>query len=87
MAYPNENNTYDKEIRESVTYDRLAQDKKLLWALKNVVVVRIIVENLGELSEETAKHMEEIEAAIVVGNLQKITLLGTTRIFRMVLNN
>ena len=56
-----------------------------MWNMKRVTVIPVVVGGLGAVSTDLEKWIEKIEIKVRVEQLQKMALLGTATILRMVL--
>ena len=56
-----------------------------LWHMKTVTIP-VVIGALGMIKKSTEKHLEKIPGSQNLGEMQKITLSGTTHILRKTLS-
>ena len=57
-----------------------------LWNVRKVVIIPIIIGALGTLSKNFKRYVEQLEMGQMTSLLQKICVLGTTKIIRRTLD-
>ena len=57
-----------------------------VWRMRKVIVVPVVIEALGAVSVNFKEHMKRIGVNVRLEVIQKIALLGTTKILRKVLS-
>lgn len=56
-----------------------------MWGMKKAIVISVVADALGAISTSFEKYDAAIEIGMELQNVQKPTLLETTRILRLVL--
>lgn len=85
IAIPNDNNIARKRLEKINIYTDLSVEIKTLWNLNKVKITPIIIGALGLIYNELENDINKISLnknKIDIGELQKITLLGTAHIAR-----
>ena len=80
---------FDKRIvkkEKIVVYEDLMRELKRLWNLREMKVIPVITGALGTTGRNHRRWQEQIDINCSTHILQKVTLLGTTRIIRKVLD-
>ena len=76
----------EKEQNKIEIYGDLRNEIKRIWKCREVVIVPVIVEALGIISNTFEKWLEKLEIDVQIPLLQKACLLGTGKILRKVLD-
>jgi len=56
-----------------------------MWGLKTITV-HVVIQALGVVKKGIEKHIDKIPGKIIITELQKIALLGSSHILRKVLS-
>ena len=81
MSIPSDRNIALKEIEKKSTYKDLELQIKRIWQMKTVVVGA-----LGTIRKGMVENIKRISERANVTETQKISMLGSARILRKVLN-
>jgi hypothetical protein len=84
IAVPADKRAKSKEQEKRERYQDLGREISKLWNTK-VKVIPIVVGALGAIPHDLERSLKELENPIGLNLLQKVTLLGTARILRKVL--
>ena len=57
-----------------------------VWQMNKVAVIPVVIGALGVISDKFERHMQKLEVKIAMEVIQKMALLGTARILRIVLS-
>ena len=76
----------EKEQNKIEIYGDLRNEIKRIWKCREVVIVPVIVEALGIISNTFEKWLEKLEINVQIPLLEKACLLGTGTILRKVLD-
>jgi len=85
VACPLDINIGNKERDKILKYQDLKTELQRLWKLKGKVVP-VVIGALGAVTKHHKKHVQSIHDTIKTDDLQKVTLLGTSKILREVLS-
>ena len=85
IACPLDINIGKKEQEKILKYQDLKTELQRLWKLKGKVVP-VVIGALGAVTKNHSKYVESVNDAIRTEDLQKATLLGTSKILREVLS-
>ena len=85
IAIPGDNRAELKEHKKVDKYSELKGEAKKIWNLTYVGIVPIIVEALGITSKNLKDCLGKLELKSSIELWQKAVFLGTTKIFRKVL--
>ena len=77
----------EKEIEKADKYKPLKDEVARLWNMQKVTVIQIGFGALGAISYRFEKFVMEVGILIRVEHVQKISLLGSGRILRLVLGS
>ena len=86
IACPFDTRIVKKEKEKIDVYQDLRRELKRLWNLREVKIIQVIIGALGTIGMNHRKWLDQIEINCNTHFLQKVTLLGTTRIIRNVLD-
>ena len=85
VSIPTDRNTSLKTFEKLSKYKDLDIELSKSWKVKTKTVP-IIIGALGVINRSTPKYVKEVPGKISISELQKITLLGTSRILRKALS-
>ena len=69
-----------------MAYQDLKWEIKRCWGLRKVKVIPVVVGALGAVSPKFGDYLVKLDCKLHPSNTQKIALLGSARILRMVLD-
>ena len=84
ISVPRDENIRDKELEKIDKYQQLKIELEQLWKVK-ITVIPVVVGALGAIADRLPGWLAQIPGSISEVELQKSTLLGTSRILRRVL--
>ena len=85
MSIPTEKNTSVKVTEELSKYKDLEIEIERMWGMK-ATTIPVVIGAPGLIKKGLEKYTKQIPAYINISELQKITLLGTSRILRKTLS-
>ena len=85
MSIPTEKNTSVKVTEKRSKYKDLEIKIERMWGMK-ATTIPVVIGALGLLKKGLKKYTKQIPGNIKICELQKITLLGTSRILRKTLS-
>ena len=85
MSIPTEKNTSVKVTEKLSKYKDLEIEIERMWRMK-ARTIPVVIGALGLIKKGLEKHTKQIPGNIKISELQKIALLGTTRILRKTLS-
>ena len=85
VSIPTDKNTSLKTFEKLSKYKDLDIELSKSWKVKTKTIP-IIIGALGVINRSTPKYVKEVPGKISISELQKITLLGTSRILRKALS-
>src|SRR6476659_3523764 len=85
IACPLDINIGKKEQEKVLKYQELKTELQRLWKLKGKVVP-VVIGALGAVTKNHSKYVQSIHDTIRTEDLQKVSLLGTSKILREVLS-
>ena len=86
IAVPADVRCSEKEIEKVEKYQDLKREIGRIWQMRSVNVVHVVIGALGSVTKKFEKWSEKLQVDANIGVEQKITLLGTARILRRVLD-
>ena len=87
VAIPGDVRVCEKELEKIDKYKPLKDEIARLWEMQRVTIIPIVVRTLGAITNQFGKFMQEIGIYIRIEHVQKIALLGTARLLRLVLGS
>ena len=85
VSIPSDRNTSLKSFEKLSKYKDLELELQKSWRLK-MKTLPIIIGALGVTNKSTSKYLSEVPGGILTSEIQKIALLGTSRILRKALS-
>ena len=85
MAIPCEKNTSVKVTEKLSKYKDLEIEIERMWGMK-ATTIPVVIGALGLIKKGLEKYTKQIPGNIKISELQKIALLGTSRILRKTLS-
>ena len=86
VSIPGDDRVKDNELEKLEKYQLLKDETVKVWRMRKVIVVPVVIEALGAVSVNFKEHMKRIGVNARLEVIQKIALLGTTKILRKVLS-
>ena len=86
MSIPTEKNTSVKVTEKLSKYKDLEIEIERMWGMKATTILAVVIGALGLIKKGLEKYTKQIPGNIKISELQKITLLGTSRILRKTLS-
>ena len=84
MSIPNDMNIVSKRIEKIEKYANLSIELKELWGMKTVETIPVVIGCTGTVDK---KFVGKFPVQLSIGELQKITILGTCYIVRRFLSS
>ena len=85
IAIPADKRIGEKENEKVEKYQDLKREIATMWNMRTMQMVPIVVGSLGSVTKNLDKWLGKLNIKNSISLLQKTTLLGTSRILRMVL--
>ena len=85
MSIPSDTNIALKEIEKKSKYKDLELEIQRMWQMKTEVIP-VVVGALGTIKKGMAENIKRVSERANVTETQKISMLGSARILRKVLN-
>ena len=85
MSIPTEKNTSVKVTEKLSKYKDLEIEIERMWGMKDTTIP-VVIRALGLIKKGLEKYTKQIPGNIKIRELQKIALLGTSRILRKTLS-
>ena len=85
MSFPSDKNIALKEIEEKSKYKDLELEIQRIWQMKTEVIP-VVVGALGTINKGMVENIKRVSERAHVTETQKISMLGSARILRKVLN-
>ena len=85
MSIPSDRNIALKEIEKKCKYKDLELEIQRMWQMKTEVIP-VVVGVLGTIKKGTVENIKRVSERANVTKTQKISMLGSARIPRKVLN-
>ena len=85
MSIPSDRNIALKEIEKKCKYKDLELEIQRMWQMKTEVIP-VVVGALGTIKKGTVENIKRVSERANVTKTQKISMLGSARIPRKVLN-
>ena len=87
MSVPNDMNIVSKRIQKIEKYANLSIKLKELWGMKTVETIPVVIGCTGTVDKKFVDYVDKLPVQLSIGELQKITILGTCYIVRRFLSS
>ena len=80
-------NIVSKKIEKIEKFSNLSIELKELWGMKTVETIPVVIGCTGTADKKFVDYVDKFSVQLSVGELQKITILGTCYIVRTFLSS
>ena len=77
MSIPNDMNIVSKRIEKIEKYANLSIELKELWDMKTVEIIPLVIGCTENVDKKFVDYVDKFPVQLSIGELQKITILGT----------
>ena len=87
VSIPNDMNIVSKRIEKIEKYANLSIELKELWGMKTAETIPLVIGCTGTVDKKFVDYVDKFPVQLSIGELQKITVLGTCYIVRRFLSS
>ena len=87
VSIPNDMNIVSKRIKKIEKYANFSIELKELWGMKTVETIPVVIGCTGTVDKKFVNYVDKFPVQLSIGELQKITILGTCYIVRRSLSS
>ena len=87
VSIPNDMNIVSKRTEKIEKYANLSIELKELWGMKTVETIPLVIGCTRTVDKKFVDYIDKFPVQLSIGELQKITILGTCHIVRRFLSS